>query len=158
MKYCQITTASHPLSVRFPQYLEQINNIIISEHGTYQPFNDEVALMLDKVKDDSENKDIKRYKSMDMVLGVKDRTSALSLLVEFKLDCKNAINLSESDCRDKIKHSKILLFGSGIPVHNKYIFVFNDPILQVSRRIISNKLNNASGEVLSIDELKAEYF
>jgi len=73
---------------------------------------------------------------------------------------KKAINLKEKNCRTKIKHSKILLFGSGIPVHNKYVFVFNDTIINplVSKRILSSKLTNAFGEVLSIDELKTNYF
>ncbi|OFX26535.1 MAG: hypothetical protein A2033_00025 [Bacteroidetes bacterium GWA2_31_9] len=159
MKYCQQTTLSHPLSKRFPQHLSEINLIIREEGGGEYPFNKEVALKLDKVKDSSENPHIKKMKSMDMVLGIKDENNNLSsLIVDFKLDCKNAVNISESDCRDKIKHSKILLFGSGISVYNKYVFIFNNALLEISRRIISQRLTNASAEVLSINEFKANYF
>src|ERR1039457_5423234 len=158
MKYCQPTTQAHPLAERYPQYLNNINTIIREEGGTNRPFNTEVALKLDKIKECSDDINITHMKSMDMVLGIKDGTNSLSLLVEFKLDCKNARNLKEGELREKIKDSKILLFGSGIPVHNRYVFIFNDELLEnESRRIISYKLTNANGEPLSIDEFRAKY-
>lgn len=158
MKYSQLDTQSHPLSKSYPHFLCSINSIILQEKGTIQPFQNEVALMFDKIKESSGDKDISGMKSMDMVLILKANINLLTLLVEFKLDCKNAVNLSESELRDKIKHSKKLLFGSGIPIHNRYIFVFNDNLLNLSRRIISSKLHNASGDVLSVNELKAKFF
>jgi len=158
MKYSQLDTESHPLSNSYPQFLSSINSIILQEKGTIQPFQNEVALKFDKIKESSDDKDILCMKSVDMVLVIKENNNLLTLLVEFKLDCKNAVNLSESELRDKIKHSKKLLFGSGIPIHNQYIFVFNDNLLNSSRRIISLKLSNASGVVLSINDLKALYF
>lgn len=160
MRYCQRTTKLHPLSKSFPQYLEDINTIIQNEGGSNRPFNNEVALNLDKIKDNSENIYINRMKSMDIVLGIIDLNgnNKLSLLVDFKLNCNGTKSLSDSDCKDKIKDSKILLFGSGIPVHNRYVFIFKDNFINQSRRIISQKLNNPFAEVLKIDEFKAKYF
>jgi len=88
MKYCKKNTEKHPLSINYPQYLNKINDIIKNENGTHQPFNNEVALKLDEIKESSENKDVKNMKFMDMVLGMKDGTTSLSLLVELKLGCK----------------------------------------------------------------------
>ena len=167
MKYCHDTTVNHPLSIRFPQHVDTINNIIASESKKEkeiqpQPFTKEVGLLLDNVKDEVNNSSndsyLKGMHSVDMVLGMKNDDSKLSLLVEFKLGCNNPINIKEGECRDKINDSKILLFGSGIPIHNKYIFIFNYKILQEAKRIVSQRLANASGEVLGIEEFKSKYF
>lgn len=167
MKYCQNTTESHPLSKKYPQCLDKINSIIFGEtlaenHDKInQPFNDEVALKLDKVKECSENSDVKKMHSMDIVLGVKDENDSFSsLLVEFKLNCKGIKSLTDSDCKDKIRDSKIILFGSGETVRNSFIFIFNNDYLSKNeaRNEISRKLNNRTIEVLSIDQFKEKYF
>lgn len=158
MKYCHQSTLAHPLAIAYPHFLETINLIFQEEGGNGNPFNHESAINLDKVKHNSENKDITNMHSMDMVIGIKDNQNSFSLLVDFKLRCKNPTNISERDCRDKIKHSKILLFGSGISVHNRYVFIFSDDLLNVSRRVLSMRLANASADALSIDDLKSIYF
>ena len=159
MKYCKHTTESHPLSRSYPQFLNSINSIIKEEHGTHFPFNAEVALELDKIKNSCQDKKMMHNKkSMDMVIGVKDGDNSMTLLVEFKLDCKQAINLKGGDLLDKINDSKLLLFGSGIHVHNEYVFVFNDKLLNESRRVISSRLTHPNSIVLSIDDLKRKYF
>jgi hypothetical protein len=161
MKYCPITTRSHPLSVSFPQYLENINTIIETEGGTLQPFTNEVALLLDKIKDCSDKTLIKGHKSMDMVLGLNDHThlNPFSLLVDLKLNCKGTKSLSDSDCKDKIRHSRLLLFGSGIPVYHRYVFIFSDKLfINESRSVISRRLNNPFADVLNINEFKLNYF
>jgi len=159
MRYNQIATESHPLALRYPKHLQNINAIIVREGGMIQPFTNEVAINLDEAKRNSDNTDVKEMCSMDMLLEISNQNdTVLSLLVEFKLDCKNAQNISEKEYRKKIRHSKILLFGSGIPIHHKYVFIFNDNLLNLSRRIISQRLTNAFAEVLSIDEFKTNYF
>lgn len=159
MKYCQRTTLSHPLSIRFPQHIENINAIIKREGGSYLPFNNEIALNLDMVKKNSGNKHIEAMKSMDIVLGIVDEHNTVSsLLVDFKLNCNGTRSLKDGDCKDKIKHSKILLFGSGVSVQCKYIFIFNDNLLNESRSILIRVLNNPSAEILSVKELKTAYF
>jgi hypothetical protein len=131
--------------------LRRINNNFV--------FIDEVALNLDGVKDNSGNEDIKKYKSVDMVLGMKDENGKKKLLlVEFKLNCNSIKSLSK-ECKGKIENSKILLFGGGIPVYNKYVFIFNNTLLlNESRSIICRQLNNPYAEALSINELKTNYF
>ncbi|MFA7360468.1 MAG: hypothetical protein WC139_05465 [Candidatus Kapaibacterium sp.] len=159
MKYCKQSTEEHPLCKMFPSYLESINTIINNEGGTHQPFNDEVALNLDKIKSNSGNTHIKKMKSMDMVICVIDNDDKVhSLLIDYKLNCNGTKSLSDGDCRDKIKHSTIILFGSGIPIYNKYVFIFKDELLEQSRSIISRVLNNATIEVLNINEFRTNYF
>jgi hypothetical protein len=161
MRYHKKTTISHPLSISHPQHIEQINTIIRNEGGTIFPFtNNEVALNLDKVKKNSTNNDINRMKSMDIVIGLNNTSgnSPLSLLVDFKLNCNGTKSISDGDYKDKIKHSKILLFGSGMPVHNKYVFIFKDSLINQSRSIISRILNNPLTDVLKINEFKTKYF
>jgi len=163
MKYCHQTTTSHSLSARYPQYLEAINKIISNETTAENllkinaPFNNEVALKLDKVKAEDEN--VKDFKSMDIALGMNNGEKKM-LLVDLKLNCNGAKSLSQNDCTNKIRGSKIILFGGGIPVHNTYIYVFNNQYLAKAeaRHDISRKLSNRSVEVLSIDELNERYF
>ena len=160
MRYCKSTTESHPLSLRYPKHLRCINDIIKEEHGTILPFNQEVALNLDKVKEESNETNIKRHKSVDFVFGIKEDNQEFSVLVELKLDCKNPKNLREADLRDKIIDSKTLLFGSGIPIYNEYFFVFNDVFFakEEFRRVISVKLMSSKGKVVNINELMQNFF
>ena len=167
MKYCQNTTVSHPLSKKYPQCLDKINSIILDEtepenrDKINQPFSYEVALKLDKVKECSENSDLKRMHSMDMVLGMKDINNILSsLLVDFKLNCKGIRSFKNSMCNDKIRDSKLILQDSGLAIHYSYVFIFNNEYLSKNeaRNEISRRFKNGPIEVLSIDEFKANYF
>ncbi len=160
MKYDRYITIHHPLSVVYPQHLENINQIIIDEGGTQQSFNGEIALNLDKVKKNCGQIEITRLKSMDMVVGLNDtqRTNPQTLLVDFKLNVNGIRSIKTGDYKDKIKDSKLLLFGSGISVYNKYVFIFNDQLIQQSRSIIIRGLQNPFAEVLTVDEFRNEYF
>lgn len=168
MKYCEETTRLHPLSIAYPTCVEKINNIIYEETNSEnrskinRPFNEEVGLKLDKVKENCQDEDItKGTKSVDMVLGLKDKENAKMLLVDFKLNCRGINSLSQGDFTNKIKGSKRLLFGSGIKVYNVSLFIFNNEFLhkEEARHNINKKLNNLpSIEVLSINELKEKYF
>lgn len=160
MKYDRDITIHHPLSVVYPQHLENINQIIIDEGGTQQSFNGEIALNLDKVKKNCGQIEITRLKSMDMVVGLNDtqRTNPQTLLVDFKLNVNGIRNIKTGDYKDKIKDSKLLLFGSGISVYNKYVFIFNDQLIQQSRSIIIRGLQNPFAEVLTVAEFRNEYF
>jgi hypothetical protein len=160
MKYDRDLTVHHPLSVRYPQHLENIDQIVLDEGGTQQIFNDEVALNLDKVKTNSGEREIARLKSMDMVVGLNNNpgTNPQTLLVDFKLRVNGIRSINTGDCKDKIIDSKLLLFGSGISVYSKYLFIFNDQLIQQFRSIIIRGLQNPFAEVLTIDEFKNEYF
>lgn len=160
MKYCPSTTRSHPLSIRFPQFLENINTIIENEGGTTLPFNNEVGILLDKIKDNSDKTLVKGLKSMDMVLGINDHSHSNphTLLVDLKFNCNGIKSFSDGDCKDKIRHSRLLLFGSGIPVYCRYVFVFNDNFLNESRSVISRRLNNPFIDVLNINDFRTTYF
>ncbi|NCX95695.1 MAG: hypothetical protein EBX41_04660 [Chitinophagia bacterium] len=100
-----------------------------------------------------------------MAIGVKSNNgNVATLLVEFKLNAnlnstKDMISsISEGDYKDKIKNTKILLFGSGIPVCSNNIFIFNSECKEVAKKIISQKLANASALVFTIAEFKTKYF
>jgi hypothetical protein len=166
MRYCQNTTKEHSLSIAYTQHLARINDIIQEEtrpenhNKINHPFNDEVGLKLDKVKESSNDEDIQGLKSMDMVLGMSDGESHLMLLVDFKLNCNGVKSISHNEFRNKIRCSRILLFGGGIPIHNTYLYIFNNEFMLKSetRRDISRKLNNIPVEVLTINELQTNYF
>jgi hypothetical protein len=160
MKYCLNATRAHPLSKSYTQYIENINTIIVEEGGILQPFNNEIAINFDKIKKNADNEDVKRMKSMDMVVAIRhsSRSNPYSLLVDFKLNCGGTRSIKDGDCKDKIKHSKVLLFGSGIPVYSKSVFIFKDDLIQESRSLISRILNNPSADVLTLNEFKTLYF
>ncbi|MEI8203821.1 MAG: hypothetical protein WCH34_12445 [Bacteroidota bacterium] len=160
MNYCKSTTESHPLTLNYSHHLKNINDIIKEEHGTIFPFKTEVALALDKIKNEASDINIKKHCSVDMVFVIKDKNYTFQVLVELKLDCKRATNLKGSELNDKIRDSKVLLFGSGIPIYNEYCFVFNDELLgkEEMNRILSYKLNHAKGIAMSVNELKQTFF
>ena len=155
MRYCQQTTKLHPLSIKFPQYLCKINFIIKENNGNSFPFDNEIAINLDKVK---EVQNISNMDSMDMTFGISQGNNKKMLLVELKLDCHVITNFKKVNYIKKIKDSITLLSGGGEPIYNKHVFIFNDKLLKQSRSVIGRFLHNASAEVLSIDELKANYF
>lgn len=168
MRYCQETTQSHPLS-KHVDCLKQIKQIIeenIEPKNIFRinnnfVFQEEIAFDLDKIKDCSNDNDIKGYRTVDMFCGMKDiENNKTILLVEFKLNCNGTKSLPDQ-CKGKIEDSKILLFGGGFPIHSN-VFVFNDKLLSELRDeivlIIRRRLNHPNAEVLSIQELKANYF
>lgn len=160
MKYNRNLTSNHPLSLRYPHFLEEINKIISDEGVTQQNFSDEVALKLDSVKTASGDRDISRLKSMDMIIVLNNTrgNDPQTLLIDFKLRCNGIRSISSGDCIEKIKDSKLLLFGSGIPINNRYIFIFNDKLIQQFRSLIIRNLQNPFAGILTIDEFRNEYF
>lgn len=165
MKYCKDTTCSHPVLKMFPQYLMKINDIIDEEtdsnHRTMmsQPFSEEQGIQLDKIKNSS-SLDLKNVKSMDMVLGIDDNGKKKVLLVDFKLNCGDPKNIDTSKCKNKIRWSKYLLFGGGIPMHDKTLFVFNNSFAKKNeaKNVLGRKLEGCGSEVMTVDELKHSLF
>lgn len=166
MKYCINTTNEHPLSIHFKAWVRKIKDIINEDlkpenaHKVENSFNDEVAISLDKLKENADNKDIRRMKSVDMVLGIKNSDDKKMLLVELKLNCNGIKKFSEGDCSDKVKDSKIMLFGGGVPIYNKSYFIFNDEFLlkEEARFQVVRKINNPDIIVQNICEFKEMYF
>jgi hypothetical protein len=158
MKYSQPTTLSHPLSIRYPHFIRNINTIVKEEKGLHFPFGSDVAIDLEAIKENTIEVNVKGIKSVDMVLGMEDAHGNKNLLlVELKLDC-NSVGSIYQNCKGKMEDSKLLLFGGGIPVYYKDVFVFNDKLLNVSRSVIARSLVKPNVEVLSIHELKTNYF
>lgn len=155
MKYDQNVTKSHPLSKSYPTCLESINDVIHNEGGKFSPFQNEVALNLDKIK---EIQHLDNMCSMDITFGISFRNNQKMLLVEFKLRCTVPTSLKNDNCRNKIRDSITILSDCGIQIHNKNVFIFNDKLLKQSRNILSRVLLIPSAEVLSINELKEKYF
>ena len=68
MKYCYKTTQTHSLSIQYAICLQKIIDIIkenierenINKVHNANIFTDEIAFNLDKIKDNSDDKDIKK--------------------------------------------------------------------------------------------------
>lgn len=169
MRYCQETTRSHPLLKQYADCLKKIKQIIVEniEPENYSRINnnfvfeEEVAFDLDKVKGNAIDVNFKNYKTVDFFFAIKDvEENKKLLLVELKLNTKLISNIY-SECKGKIMDSKILLFGGGFSIQNE-IFVFNDTLLSERRDeielVIKRRLSHPNAEILSIQELKANYF
>ena len=165
MKYCQVTTESHPLAIAHPQFVEDINAIALAE-GYIQPpiafSNNETAINLDKVKRPvfvAQGVDLP--KSMDMTVGLKsnDALQKEMLLVDFKLNVENPTRIRKIDMLEKVEHSSLLL-GTAIPIRDEYIFVLQTAKVQEARRWFSRYHARIPQTYIAMDinTLKATYF
>ena len=109
--------------------LESIREILYSEHyrGRQCPFNEEIALNLDKVEIRLKKGNV-RDKTIDFVVGLE---KDWLLLVEAKLGVENVDNIAKTIC-EKIAYSKALLQGYENFVHadDLTIVLLNDEKFQ----------------------------
>lgn len=96
---------------------------------------------------------------MDCSFAISDEEIVNMLLVEFRFNYKNLANLPAGKLRDKVSGSFNLL-GESPTIHNFYIFVFNNDLIQQAKSRFS-RLNPRIPNnyiVMNIYELHNVYF
>ncbi len=157
--YCEETLERHPLSRSFPECIEPLNGICLTEGARKSPFNEEKCLNIDKVESllaQREKRDLR--KTMDLSIGLKLGQEIKIMLCELRFNYKNVNNLKKSDLDSKMQNSQTLL-GHQPPIHKPYLFVFNSSVknqaYSVLRRLYSNK---SIVEAIDLMDLKSKYF
>ena len=94
--------------------------------------------------------------TMDAAIGISNyqnnrRVSKRLLLVELRLDYKSSKNLSGTELRRKSSHSRTLL-GLEVSIDPNDYFIFDDKIIEESRR----KINNPYSPINSPDQINSE--
>lgn len=129
------------------QCLEYIRDILRSENhrGKYCPFNEEIALNLDKVEILQKQKSgAERESTVDFVVCLENDWL---LLVEAKLDVDNVDNIRK-DIYDKIAHSKMMLQSCDNYCHMEDVVVvllkdkdFQERYNRLRRQLIAKNFN-----------------
>lgn len=131
MKYCEISTREHPLSIKHNTCLEQIDQIITRENGNSRLFGTSIALNLDLVE-----KNLKQHQpqaTVDFCFGISNNlVNRHFVLAELKLGVKNPKTIKKSDLIEKVNGS-INLLSRGIPIYIEYYFIFNNNQKEVAR-------------------------
>ncbi len=159
MNYCQLTTESHPLSLKHKDCLKGINEIILEEGGKNKIFEHQTALNLDKVE--IKLKHPERRATMDMSFGISvDTKNPKMVLVDFKFNHKSAKTLGKSDLENKMNGS-IDLLSRDIQIFNEYFFIFSDYLKNEARshfnRLFAGR-PNCKYIPLKLTELKEMFF
>ena len=144
-----------------PTCLVKIANGLRAEHYSDKdmPFRTELCLNLDAV----EQKLVKREhrnknNTVDFLVGTGKNWI---LLVEAKIDVEHPRNISVSDLRDKITHSKNLISNSDADFHTERstIVLLNTKNYQQLYRKLKNKMGNALDIVpMNVKEFYEEIF
>lgn len=158
--YCLKTTTNHPISERYKDCLELLDEITQKESDkkVKTPFLNEMALNLDAVETASPR--TKNKATMDVAFGISKNAgkSGQIILCEYRLNYKSVKKISKSGLDAKIKGSSELL-GGEVPIYKPYLFVFNSNVkasaISKLRRFSSNKVVYRA---LDIQDLYHDYF
>lgn len=129
MKYCKITTINHPISLTYPNCIEDINSLFIREGyaSSQKPFiNNEVILNLDFVESEvAPLANRPKNRSMDFTFGLSNNGQSIQLMVlaELKLNQQNPNQLKREHLEEKVAGSMGVLNNS-IDIYANYIFIF----------------------------------
>jgi hypothetical protein len=166
MKYCYLTTTTHPIAIKYSTCVEDLNAIITNEgySGTIPVFtNSEVAINMDCVEAlfSIEINRIERNKSMDIAFGLtnNDSTKKQMLLVEFKFNMHDFYGLRRESLIEKVQGSLAIL-GDTPPVYKRYIIVVQTKYLQeaISRIYRMVPKIDSTYVVLDLTLLHSTYF
>lgn len=149
MKYCKLTTCSHELAKKHPDCLQEICLFMKEEGGRGHLFTKkEVCINLDKVEIKRANAD--NEATMDMCVGVSSNGKSRSmLLIELRFRYKSPRNISETNIRNKIAHSKELVKGTILP---DYIFLFSKKCKNEARAHFNRIFNGRKVSCIIMDE------
>lgn len=149
MKYCKETTFRHELAIKHPDCLQEICVCMKDEGGKGHLFvKKEVCINLDKVEVKGLNAD--KEATMDMCIGVSsDDKSRSMLLIELRFRYKSPRNISESNIRNKITHSKELVKGIIVP---NYIFLFSKKCQNEARAHFNRIFHGKKVSCIIMDE------
>ena len=118
----------------------KLNDVSIRDYKT-GGFNDKIVC-IDLDSYEKIEKSGSPDKTMDAVIGISNyqnnrRVSKRLLMVELRLDYKSSRNLSGTELRRKSSHSRELL-GMEVSIDPNDYFVFDDKIIDESRRKVNN--------------------
>lgn len=157
MKYCKDTTCKHELAQMYPHCLQEISSYMKKEGGKGNLFvKQELCINIDEVE--RKNPNANKEATMDMSIGVNfDNYKHYMLLVELRFNYKSPKNISETNIRNKITHSKELVKGTIVP---NYIFLFPKQCKNEARahfnRIFKGK--KVSCTIMDEEEFYNHYF
>lgn len=156
MNYSKETTFSHPLSKKYNQHALILLNELLKKEGAKKDFfNEEIVLNLDEVEKKLKTNCGDKCETMDFCMGL---SSNQMLLTELKLKVFKPQNLEKKKLENKIRYSKCLL-GEEIPVLKDKVFLFNDQVIEIARRILARLFNNNPNlKVYTVNEFKDIYF
>ncbi|NCX95789.1 MAG: hypothetical protein EBX41_05140 [Chitinophagia bacterium] len=166
MKYCADTTKTVAENINAVSYLQRLTEIIKSEGGT----DDDCILFYADTHaingDDLEKCTFsirgltELQSSMDIAVGLRNsETNAIEvLLVELKLKIRNTDSIEKRNMEAKVSGSS--LHFNQAPIHEKYIFIFNNHFIQQAinrfRRI--NPPLGGNYVPATLEQLKDQYF
>lgn len=126
-------------------------------HSRQTPFKQEKALDLDDVEKRLAAQKSGKESTVDFVTGLSDRTL---LMVEAKFNAKDASNISATEIRSKIEHSRDLLMQDcftqiAVPV----IILFNDNVCSRAKNELKRKFAaNPNIIIASVNDLHKRFF
>ena len=122
--YASEKTRQHPVSLKFHDCVERIDDIIIREGGDKDTFTEEVAINLDKVEKNLARRQKRNLqKSVDMAFCIIYGKETNVVLTEIRLNVKKKFEISRSELEAKVRHSEEILI-SEIKIHKKYYYIF----------------------------------
>ena len=160
MKYCEITTKGHPLSLNHKTCLEIIDQIIIREGGNSRLFGtNSVALNLDMVE--RSHRPHQMQSTVDFCFGVSQNLKNRQIvLTELRLRVNNPKTIKKSDLVDKVNGS-INLLSREIPIYKEFYFIFKNDQKEVARshfRLLFYNKPNTPYIPLKLNDLHALFF
>ena len=165
MKYCILTTQSHPRVSTNLSCLIDINELIIKEGYDDEIvafINNEVVIDVDKLEREvAILEDRSVNKSMDMAFAIKDKTEENReiVLVELKLNYVNNLrNLDIGAILDKPHYTSQLL-SSNLPIHNRYVFIFKFDLMEQAKSRLRNLPKSPNSFIpMDMNDLKNTFF
>jgi len=166
MKYCQVTTKNHPISLANLTIVEDFNTLLNAEgHVTsIAAFtNGEVVLNLDAVETliAIAQGNRAKTKSMDCSFGIANngRSIQLMVLVELKLNHQNPNNVNRAHLEEKVAGSVSALTNI-IPIYANYIFIFRTDRKEEAKSRFFRMNPRIPNEyfVMDLAELKSTFF
>jgi hypothetical protein len=166
MKYCYSTTINHSIDKLCPSVLENINTLLAREGLISSvPVFPKMEMVLNM--DDAEAL-ISSFgprstqKSMDLSFGISnaDLSERQMVLVDIKLNVKPSLSsIVKEELTEKIVGSRTLL-GNEIQIHGQYVFIFQDNLVELARRLFFRWNPRLDGEntAMSISQFRNTYF
>lgn len=121
------------------------------------PFKKEKALDLDDVEKRLATQKSGKESTVDFVMGLSDKTL---LMIEAKLNVKAAQNISATEIRSKINHSKALLRqGWDANIATPVVVLFNDVVCSRAKNELKRKFAaNPNVVIASVRDLHERFF
>lgn len=156
--YDEAVLTGHPFARNWNGcYLKLWTDLLKKEGYKRQtPFKQEKALDLDAVEKHLAVQKSGKECTVDFVTGLSDKTL---LLVEAKFNVKVASNISATEIRSKIQHSKGLLLQNCFTIAIPVIILFNDSVCSRAKNELKRKFaGNPNIIIASVEDLHKRFF